>query len=93
MILKRHSYFLFIPILLLIPFIAMQLSDEVHWSLADFIIMGSLLLVCALAVEFVLRHFKSLKNRLLLLFLVGCIFFLVWAELAVGLFGSPFAGH
>jgi hypothetical protein len=55
--------------------------------------MGSLLLVCVLAVEFVLRHFKSLKNRLLLLFLVGCIFFLVWAELAVGLFGSPFAGH
>ncbi|WP_026302593.1 hypothetical protein [Psychroflexus tropicus] len=93
MILKRHSYFLIIPILLLIPFIAMQLSDEVHWTLLDFIVMGALLLILGLTIEFILRRFKSLKKRLVFLLGVGFMFFLIWAELAVGLFGSPFAGH
>ena len=92
MTLKRHSLFLLTPALLLIPFIGMQVSDEVHWTLLDFIVMGALLLILGLAIEFILRRFKSFKKRLVFLLVVGFMFFLIWAELAVGIFGSPFAG-
>jgi len=79
-------------ILLLIPFVAMQFTNEVNWNLADFIIMGILLLVTGLICELVLRRVKSLTNRILICGIVLFALFLVWAELAVGIFGTPFAG-
>jgi len=79
-------------ILLLIPFVAMQFTNEVNWNIADFIIMGILLLVTGLICELVLRRVKSLTNRILICGIVLFALFLVWAELAVGIFGTPFAG-
>jgi len=81
-----------IAVLLSIPLIAMQFTDEVDWSAFDFIIMGTLLLITGLSVEFVLRSFKRMQERLLICGAILFIFFLVWAELAVGIFGSPWAG-
>lgn len=78
--------------LLLIPLIAMQFTAEVNWSLFDFIVMGTLLLITGLGIELVLRKVKTVKNRVLLLLAVLALFLLVWAELAVGVFGTPFAG-
>ncbi len=78
--------------LLLIPFIAMQFTAEVNWSLFDFLVMGTLLLVTGLGIELVLRKVKTVKNRVFLLLAVLALFLLVWAELAVGVFGTPFAG-
>ncbi len=79
-------------ILLLIPFIAMQFTNEVDWDIFDFTIMGLLLSATAFASEIVLRKVKSKKNRMLICGAVLFVFFLTWAELAVGIFGSPFAG-
>jgi hypothetical protein len=42
--------------------------------------------------EFVLRRVKSVKNRLLICGVILLAFFLLWAELAVGVIGTPFAG-
>lgn len=81
-----------VPLLLLIPFIAMQFTAEVDWKLFDFIIMGILLLITALACEFVMRKFPKTTHRMVALAIVLGIFFLIWAELAVGIFGTPFAG-
>ncbi|MCH6201714.1 hypothetical protein MMU07_19190 [Aquiflexum sp. LQ15W] len=78
--------------LLLIPLVAMQFTDEVDWNLFDFIIMGTLLLIMGLSIEFALRTFKHLQDRILISGAILIVFFLVWAELAVGIFGSPFAG-
>ena len=78
--------------LLLIPLIGMQVSDDVDWSAFDFIIMGILLLGTGLIIEFTLRKFKTLKSRIIACGIVLSIFFLIWAELAVGIFGTPFAG-
>ena len=76
----------------MIPLIAMQLTDEVKWSLFDFIIMGTLLLITGLMGEIIFKRVKNSKYRLILYIIIAMIFFLVWAELAVGIFGTPFAG-
>lgn len=78
--------------LLSIPFIAMQISNEVDWNAADFVIMGMLLFGTGALIELVLRKVKSVTNRLIICGGVLLAFFLIWAELAVGIFGSPIAG-
>ena len=78
--------------LLLIPLIAMQFSDAVNWSATDFLIMGILLLGTGLLCELVLRKIRQTKHRILMLVVILGLFLLVWAELAVGIFGTPFAG-
>lgn len=90
---KRFAYFLLGALfLLLIPLIGMQLSSEVNWSLSDFLIMGFLLIVVASCVELVLRKVRTYKNRAALIGVIFLLFLLIWAELAVGVFGTPFAG-
>jgi Kef-type K+ transport system membrane component KefB len=81
-----------VGVLLLIPLVAMQFTDEVNWEISDFIIMGILLLSTGLLLELVLRKVKSVKNRILIGGAILFGFFLIWAELAVGIFGTPFAG-
>ena len=80
-------------ILLLIPLIAMLFSDQVKWTLFDFIVAGILLLGVGLTIEFILRKVKTTKLRIALCVALFLGFFLVWAELAVGIFGTPFGGQ
>ena len=92
--LKRISILTFAPLaLLLIPLIAMHYSDEVHWTLIDFAIMGVLLLVAGMWTQRVVKRVKSFPRRTTYIILVILLFLLVWAELAVGIFGSPLAGN
>ncbi len=79
-------------LLLLVPLIAMQFSNEVDWKLSDFVIMGSLLLGTGLICEFILRNVKKFKYRIAICGAVLLVFLLIWAELAVGIFGTAFAG-
>jgi len=79
-------------IILLIPFIAMQFTNEINWNIYDFIIMGVLLLVTGLLCELVLRRVKSLINRIITCGIILFALFIIWVELAVGIFGTPFAG-
>jgi len=78
--------------ILTIPFIAMQFTREVVWDALDFTVMGTLLLITGVAIEMALRKFRSVQSRLLVCGIILIILFLTWAELAVGIFGSPFAG-
>ena len=86
---KRIFYPLF---LLLIPLVGMTITDKVNWSPFDFIIMGSLLIFLSIGINFVNNCLKNLKNRVLYIGILVLIFMLVWVELAVGVFGTPFAG-
>jgi hypothetical protein len=54
--------------------------------------MGILLLSTGLICELVLRKVKGVRNRIIFCAIVLFLFFLTWAELAVGIFGTPFAG-
>lgn len=78
--------------ILLVPLIAMQFTNEVKWDYRDFIIMGLLLLITGLVIEFVTRKIKSTNLKIVLTVGILFLLFLIWAELAVGIFGSPFAG-
>jgi Kef-type K+ transport system membrane component KefB len=79
--------------LLLLPFVAMQFTNEVNWSVADFIIMGFLLTAAALLLRLAKSMGLSKKTKTSLILGVLLLFLLVWGELAVGLFGSPWAGN
>jgi len=86
---KRIFYPLF---LLLIPLIGMTITDEINWSPFDFFTMGSLLILLGFGINLVISRVKNLKYRVLYIGVILIIFMLIWAELAVGLFGTPFAG-
>lgn len=90
---KRRSVILLVAsLLLLIPFIAMQFSSEVNWSFSDFVIAAILLFGTGLVCDWILTKVKTAKYRLLLFTGVLLVLALLWIELAVGIFGSPFAG-
>ncbi|MBK7224450.1 MAG: hypothetical protein IPH96_03110 [Saprospiraceae bacterium] len=93
MINKRLKIILLIVLgILLVPLIAKQFTSEVNWGIEDFALMAVLLFGTGLLIEVVLRYVQSKGNRILLCSLIIIALFLVWAELAVGIFGSPFAG-
>ncbi|MDT0643203.1 hypothetical protein RM553_10225 [Zunongwangia sp. F363] len=78
--------------ILLLPLIAMQFDSGVDWDLRDFVIIGILLFGSGVAIEFALRKFSTTKNRIIACGMILAALFLTWAELAVGIFGTPFAG-
>jgi len=78
--------------LLLIPYLAMKFTGEVNWTAIDFMTAGVLLLGTGLACELVLRKVKTIRYRLALCAVILAALFVVWAELAVGILGTRFAG-
>lgn len=89
---RLKNLLVFASLLLSIPMIAMQFTDEVNWSLRDFIVMGVILFGTAISIELVMRKAKGLKFKLIFVGAVLLIAIILWAELAVGIFGTPFAG-
>lgn len=70
----------------------MQFTNQVNWNLFDFLLWGVLLFATGGAIELGLRTVKTTKNRIALVLTILTVFLLVWVELAVGIFGTPFAG-
>ncbi len=90
---KRLIIILAVAALLLsLPLFAMQFNTGVDWDARDFAIMGFLLFSTGIVIEIVLRKVQSVRNRVLLCGAALLAFFLIWAELAVGIFNSPIAG-
>ncbi|MCC5451854.1 hypothetical protein LMJ53_08975 [Rheinheimera sp. UJ51] len=73
-------------VLLMFPFLAMQVTAEVYWSLTDFILAAALLFVFGFTILVIRRKVTGRRTRLSLLLLCVALFCLVWAQLAVGLF-------
>ena len=81
-----------VALLLLIPLIAMQFTDEVSWTLLDFVVAGVLLLGTGLMCELAMRKVKKIGHRIAICGALLVALLLIWVELAVGIFGTPFAG-
>lgn len=90
---KRRTIILsVIGFILLLPVIGVQFSNEVDWNAIDFLIAGILLLSIGFGVDYVLSTSKTNLEKIIFVAIVLIIGFLIWAELAVGIFGTPFAG-
>jgi len=72
--------------ILLLPLVAMQFTDEVNWSAADFLVAAMLLLGAGYGLDLLLRTFPGTGQRLAGAGLLGLAFLYAWAELAVGIF-------
>lgn len=84
---KRLKYILlFVAIVLLIPLIAMQFTDEVSWNLTDFFVAAMLLISTGLIFDYILRKIKSTNSRIIISILLFLCLILIWIELAVGIF-------
>ena len=82
-----------LALLLALPALAISLGAEgVDWSATDFVIMGTLMAVLGLTIEAVMRFAKSWPARLAACGVAVLVFLAIWVELAVGVFGTPFAG-
>ena len=75
-----------VALLLLIPFIAMQFTNEVNWTLFDFMTAAVLLLSTGLLCELVLRKVKKTGYRVALCVALVVLLLLTWIQLAVGIF-------
>ncbi|UQD57153.1 hypothetical protein [Flavobacterium sp. K5-23] len=78
--------------LLLVPLIAMQFTEEVKWTLMDFVVAGVLLFGTGFLCEIAIRKTKNVKYRIAICLAILIVLLLIWAELAVGIFGTPFSG-
>lgn len=78
--------------LLALPALAMPFTAEVNWGPEDFAIGGALLLGTAFVLDRILGSRWSRRTMALAAGAAVLALLLVWAELAVGLVGSPWAG-
>jgi hypothetical protein len=73
-------------LLLLVPLVAMQFTDEVSWSRADFAMAAALIFTTGMALVLGVKKARTRASRISVVALIMLIFATVWAELAVGLF-------
>lgn len=86
------SVFVVVAAILMIPLMGMQFTTEVRWDLSDFAIMGILMTGTGLLIVLAARKLRNANYRAAVIVALLAAFLLVWAELAVGIFGTPFAG-
>ena len=82
-----------VAVILCVPVLAMQFTNQVIWTLPDFIVASVLLLGTSLICELILRKVKKNHYRLGIIAVILLALFLIGAELSVGIIDTPFAGN
>ena len=75
-------------IILLLPAVAMQFTDEVNWGVADFAIFGALLVGVLVTYELVTKMTGDTAYRAAVGVALAAVFILIWVNGAVGIIGS-----
>jgi hypothetical protein len=73
---------------LLLPWLAMQFTREMAWDLADFVILGAMLVAACGTYEFATRITGNAAYRAGVVTAVATAFILIWLNLAVGIIGN-----
>ena len=68
-------------------------NSTFNWSVFDFVLAFMLLASFGFGLEYLWRKINSKKIKFLVIVIFTFLFVLLWAELAVGIFNSPFAGN
>jgi len=74
--------------ILLLPLLAMQITDEVVWDLADFVFAGALIFGTGLTYVLVARKAGNIAYRAAAGVSLAAAFLLVWLSLGVGIIGA-----
>lgn len=74
--------------LLLLPLVAMLFTDEVNWTVGDFIFIGLLIGLVGLAFELTVRVSRNWSHRAGVAAALAASFLTVWVNGAVGMIGS-----
>jgi hypothetical protein len=77
-----------VVLILLVPLIAMQFTDEVKWGLFDFVFMGALLFGTGLTYELIARKGGTIAYRAAVGIACATGLVLVWINAAVGIIGD-----
>jgi len=72
-------------LVLLVPLLAMQFTDEVDWTLSDFLAAGALLFGAGLAYQLAAPRVSSRVRRAAVGLAIGAVLLIVWIALAVGI--------
>ncbi len=72
-----------VGLILLIPFFGNLFVEGWNWIVLDFIVMGALLFVTGLAIDFAIRRFPNPIQRILAIAAIIGALLLIWVELAV----------
>jgi hypothetical protein len=75
-------------LVLSVPLVAQQFTDEVNWSVADFLVMGVLIFSAGLSYVLITRYVTNIVHKAAIVMALGSTFLMIWANLAVGLIGS-----
>ena len=75
-------------LLLLLPLVAMRVTDGMDWDVADFVVFGAMLAGAGGAYELAARRSGSHAYRAAAGLALATAFILVWMNLAVGIIGS-----
>jgi hypothetical protein len=74
--------------ILMLPLLAMQVTDQVVWDLADFAVAGALMVGTGLLYQLATRKAGEMAYRAAVGLALAAAFLLVWVNLAVGVIGS-----
>lgn len=75
-------------LILLLPLIAMQFTDEVNWDVADFAFTGALLIGTGITFELAVGKTGDTTYRAAVGVALVAAFILVWVSLSVGVIGK-----
>lgn len=75
-----------ITALIVAPLLAMQITDEMRWDAADFVLFAALLVTSGLLYELAARHLHTPLHRLAAGIAIAATVFIVWLDAAAGLF-------
>ncbi len=78
--------------ILQIPLIATIFLEDFDWGLLDFCIAAILIMLLLGVIVFTWLKIREKRYQWIIIGIIFFVFLLVWAELAVGIFGTPFAG-
>jgi hypothetical protein len=75
-------------LILLLIFVSMQITDDMNWSVFDFVFAGAVIFGTGLTYQLVTRKAGTMAYRFAVGLALAAAFLLVWVNLAVGVIGS-----
>ena len=73
-------------LILLVPLVAMQFTNQVNWKISDFAVMAFLLLCLGFSFEIISNKVSIIWHKVAIAVVLFLLFLIIWIELAVGIF-------